>query len=97
VRDPAEVWPDGRVGERWGPQAAPILRHQDQREALTVPRRLGGLRGARTRPQAAAGTRAPALGPFRQGPRRAWPGLLACSPVPALPRTKNALDQFGGA
>jgi hypothetical protein len=50
-----------------------------------------------TRDQAAAGTLAPALGHVRKVPRRSWPGLLACSRVPALPRTKNDRDQFVGA
>jgi len=49
-----------RVGFRWVHQAAHILSNQDQREALTVQRRLGGLLGAMTRHQAAAGTLAPA-------------------------------------
>ncbi len=89
--DTADVWPDVRVGFRWVHQAAHILSNQDQREALTVQRRLGGLLGAMTRHQAAAGTLASALGHFRQVTRSYWPGLFPCSTVPELPRTKNDL------
>jgi hypothetical protein len=85
------------VGEHWVPQAAHILSHQEQPEASTVQRRLGGLLGARTRHQAAAGTLAPALGHFRKVTRSYWPGLFACSTVPALPRTNTDLEQFFGA
>jgi hypothetical protein len=95
--DTADLWPDVRVGFRWGHPAAPILRHQDQREALTGQRRLGGLLGARMRPQAAAGTLAPALGHFRKVTRSDWPGLFPGSTVPELPRTTNDLEQFFGA
>ena len=95
--DTAHLWPDVRVGFRWLHQAAHILSNQDQREALTVQRRLGGLLGAMTRPQAAAGTLAPALGHFRKVPRSSWPGLFPCSTVPALPRTNKGLEQFFGA
>jgi hypothetical protein len=84
-------------GERWGHPAAHLLSHQDQDEAWTVPRRRGGRLGAMTRPQAAAGTLAPALAHCRTGPRSAWPGLLACSTGPALPRTKKEREQFCGA
>jgi hypothetical protein len=97
LRDTADLWPDVRVGYHWGHQAAPILSHQDQREALTVQRRLGGLLGAMTRHQAAAGTLAPALQHFRKVTRRYWPGLFACSTVPELPRPNNDLAQFFGA
>jgi hypothetical protein len=76
---------------------AHVLSHQDQREAWTVPRRRGGLLGAMPRDQAAAGTLAPALGHFRTVTRRDGPGLFSCSPVPALPRTNNDLEQFFGA
>ena len=92
--DTADVWPDVRVGFRWVHQAAHILSNQDQREALTVQRRLGGLLGAMTRHQAAAGTLAPALGHFRKVTRSYWPGLFPCSTVPDLPRTNNDLEQF---
>ena len=95
--DTAALWPDVRVGFRWLHQAAHILSNQDQREALTVQRRLGGLLGAMTRPQAAAGTLAPALGHFRKVTRSYWPGLFPCSTVPDLPRTNNDLEQFFGA
>jgi len=85
------------VGFRWVHQAAHILRNQDQREALTVQRRLGGLLGAMTRHQAAAGTLAPALGHFRKVTRSYWPGLFPCYTGPDLPRTNNDLEQFFGA
>jgi hypothetical protein len=85
------------VGYRWVHQAAHILSNQDQREALTVQRRLGGLLGAMTRHQAAAGTLAPALGHCRKVTRSYWPGLFPCSTVPNLPRTNNDLEQFFGA
>jgi hypothetical protein len=85
------------VGDRWGQQAAHILSTQAQPEALTVQRRLGGLLGALTRYQAAAGTLAPALGHCRKGTRRYWPGRFPCYTVPALPRTQNDLEPFFGA
>ena len=97
LRDTAALWPYVRVGYRWVHQAAYILSNQDQHEALTVPRRLGGLLGAMTRHQAAAGTLAPALGHFRKVTRSYWPGLFPCSTVPDLPRTNNDLEQFFGA
>lgn len=95
--DTAPLWPDIRVGYHWVHQAAHILNNQDQHEALTVQRRLGGLLGAMTRHQAAAGTLAPALGHFRKVTRSYWPGLFACYTVPDLPRTNNDLEQFFGA
>ena len=95
--DTAALWPDVRVGYRWVHQAAHSLSHQDQHEALTVQRRLGGLLGAMTRHQAAAGTLAPALEHFRKVTRSYWPGLFACYAVPELPRTNNDLEQFFGA
>ena len=85
------------MGSHWVHPAAHILSHQEQHEVSTVQRRLGGRLGALTRPQAAAGPRAPALGHFRQGTRSYWPGRFACYPVPDLPRTKNDLEQFVGA
>jgi hypothetical protein len=95
--DTAALWPDVRVGYHWVHRAAHILSNQDQRETLTVQRRLGGLLGAMTRHQAAAGTLAPALGHFQKVTRSYWPGLFACYTVPALPRTNNDLEQFFGA
>ena len=86
-----------RAGDQWVDRTAHILSNQDQREALTVQRRLGGLLGAMTRHQSAAGTLAPALVHCRKVTRRYWPGLFACSTMPALPRTNNALEQFFGA
>lgn len=97
LRDTAALWPDVRVGYRWGHQAAHILSNQDQPEALTVQRRLGGLLGAMTRHQAAAGTLAPALEHCRKVTRSSWPGLFACSVVPDLPRTNHDLEPFFGA
>jgi hypothetical protein len=97
VLDTAEVWPDVRVGSRGGQQAAHRLSTQEQHAALTGQRRLGGLLGALTRHQAAAGPRAPALGHVRQGPRSDWPGLFPCSTRPDLPRTTKALAQCFGA
>ena len=78
LRDTAALWPDVRVGDRWVQQAAHILSNQDQHEAVTVQRRLGGLLGALTRHQAAAGTLTPALEHCRQVTRSYGPGLLAC-------------------
>jgi len=95
--DTANFWPDLREGYRWVHQAAHILSNQDQRQALTVQRRLGGLLGAMTRHQTAAGTLAPALVHFRKVTRSYWPGLFACYTVPELPRTNNDLEQFFGA
>lgn len=97
LMDTAALWPDVRVGYHWVHQAAHILSNQEQPEASTVQRRLGGLLGALTRHQAAAGTLAPALGHFRKVTRSYWPGLFACYTVPDLPRTNNDLEQFFGA
>jgi hypothetical protein len=97
LADTAALWPDVRVGYRWVHQVAHILSNQDQCEALTVQRRLGGLLGAMTRYQAAAGMLAPALGHFQKVTRSYWPGLFACYTVPDLPRTNNDLEQFFGA
>ena len=97
LRDTAALWPDVRVGYHWVHQAAHILSNQEQHEASTVQRRLGGLLGAMTQHQAAAGTLAPALGHFRKVTRSSWPGLFACYTVPELPRTNNDLEQFFGA
>jgi hypothetical protein len=97
LMDTAHLWPDIRVGYRWVHQAAHILSNQDQREALTVQQRLGGLLGAMTRHQTAAGTLTPALVHFRKVTRSYWPGLFACYTVPDLPRTNNDREQFFGA
>jgi hypothetical protein len=96
LTDTAALWPDVRVGYRWVHQAAHILSNQDQHEVLTVQRRLGGLLGAMTRYQAAAGTLAPALMHFWKVTRSYWPGLFPCYTVPDLPRTNNDLEQFFG-
>ena len=95
--DTAALWPDVRVGYRWVHQVAHVLSNADQREALTVQRRLGGLLGAMTRYQTAAGTLAPALMHFQKVTRSYWPGLFACYTVPDLPRTNNDLEQFFGS
>jgi hypothetical protein len=95
--DTAALWPDVRGGSHWVHRTATILSTQDQREALTVQRRLGGLLGAMTRDQAAAGTLAPARVHFRTVTRSDWPGLFPCYAIPELPRTHNALEQFFGA
>lgn len=97
LMDTAALWPDIRVGYRWVHQVAHILSNQEQHEVLTVQRRLGGLLGAMTRYQAAAGTLAPALAHFRKVTRSYWPGLFPCYTVPDLPRTNNDLEQFFGA
>jgi hypothetical protein len=97
LMDTADLWPDVRVGYRWVHNVAHILSNQDQREALTLQRRLGGLLGAMTRHQTAAGPLASALEHFQKVTRSYWPGLFACYAVPDLPRTNNDLEQFFGA
>jgi hypothetical protein len=97
VGDTAAVGPEVRGGYRGVQQVAPILSNEDQREALTVQRRLGGLVGALTRYQTAARTLAPALRHFQKVTRSYWPGLFACYTVPELPRTNNDLEQFFGS
>jgi hypothetical protein len=97
LADTAALWPDVRAGYHWVRRTAHILSNHDQREALTVQRRLGGLLGAMTRHQSAAGTLEPALAHFRKVTRSYWPGLFACYTVPELPRTNNELEQFFGA
>jgi hypothetical protein len=91
------LWPNVRAGYDWVHRTAHILSNHDQREALTVQRRLGGLLGAMTRHQSTAGTLAPALVHFRKVTRSYWPGLFACYTVPDLPRTNHDLEQFFGA
>jgi hypothetical protein len=93
LAETAALWPDVRVGYHWVHRAAHILSNQDQREAWTVQRRLGGLLGAMTRYQRASGTLAPALVHFRKVTRSYWPGLLACYTVPELPRTNRVVPQ----
>jgi hypothetical protein len=97
LADTAALWPDVRAGYHWVHRTAHILSNHDQREALTVQRRLGGLLGAMTCHQSTAGTLAPALVHFRKVTRSYWPGLFACYTVPDLPRTNNDLEQFFGA
>lgn len=97
LADTAPLWPDVRAGYHWVHRTAHILSNHDQREALTVQRRLGGLLGAMTRHQSTAGRLAPALVHFRKVTRSYWPGLFACYTVPDLPRTNNELEQFFGA
>jgi hypothetical protein len=86
-----------RAAYQWVHRTAHILSNHEQHEALLVQRRLGGLLGAMTRYQSAAGTLASALVHFRKVTRSYWPGLFACYSVPELPRTNNDLEQFFGA
>ena len=97
LADTAPLWPDVRAAYQWVYRTAPILSNHDQREALTVQRRLGGLLGAMTRHQSTAGLLEPALVHFRKVTRSYWPGLFACYTVPDLPRTNKELEQFCGA
>lgn len=93
----APLWTDVRVGYRWVHQAAHILGNAPQLAGTAVKRRLGGLLGAMTRHQTAAGTLTPALEHFRKVTRSYWPGLFPCYTIPDLPRTNNDLEQFFGA
>jgi hypothetical protein len=45
LSDTADLWPDVRGGYRGVHQVAHVLSNHDQREALTVQRRLGGTLG----------------------------------------------------
>lgn len=93
----APLWSDVRVGYHWVEQVADILRNEAQLAGTAIRRRLGGLLGAMTRYQAAAGTLAPALVHVRKVTRSYWPGLFPCYTLPDLPRTNNDLEQFFGA
>ena len=93
----ADVWPDIRRAYQWVHHTAHILCNEAQLKATAIRRRLGGLLGAMTCHQTAAGTLAPALEHFRKVTRSYWPGLFACYSVPDLPRTNNDLEQFFGA
>jgi hypothetical protein len=93
----ASLWPDGRVASHGVQRAAHVLTPADPRPGPPVKRRLGGLLGAMTRHRAAAGRLTPALPPFLQVLRRAWPGLLHGSEGPDVPRTHNDLAQSVGA
>jgi hypothetical protein len=86
-----------RTGYCWVQRAAHILSNAAHPTAPTVKRRLGGRLGAMPHPQATAGTLAPALAHVQQVTRSYWSGRFPCYSVPALPRTKNALEQFFGA
>jgi hypothetical protein len=97
LEETAPLWADVRVGYHWVQQVADILRNEAQRAGTAVRRRLGGLLGAMTRYQDAAGTLAPALVHFRKVTRSYWPGLFPCYTLPDLPRTNNDLEQFFGA
>ena len=66
LAETAPLWADVRVGYHWVQQVADILRNEAQRVGTAVRRRLGGLLGAMTRYQDAAGTLAPALVHFRK-------------------------------
>ena len=93
----AALWPDIRVGYRGVHRANDMLTNAAEDDETTVKQRLGGLLGAMTRYRAQAGTLAPALAHFHKITQSYWPGLLPCYSVPALPRTKNELEQFCGA
>ena len=97
LKETAPLWTDVRMGYHWVQQAAHILRNEAQLAGTAVRRRLGGLLGAMTQYQAAAGTLAPALVHFRKVTRSYWPGLFPCYTLPDLPRTNNDLEQFFGA
>ena len=97
MEKPAAFWAAVRVGAHWGPQGANILRHEALRAAPAVRRPWGGLLGARTRSQGAAGTLTSALVHVRKVTRSSWPGLCPCSPLPDVPRTTQDLAQFLGA
>jgi hypothetical protein len=97
LTETASLWPEVRVAYRWVHQAAHILTNEDQCPAAIVKRRLGGLLGAMTRHQAAAGTLASGLAHFLKVSRSYWSGLFHCYEVPALPRTNNDLEQCFGA
>jgi hypothetical protein len=93
----AALWPEVRVAYGWGHRAVHILHHAPQDTGAAVKRRLHGLLGAMGQHQAKAGPLAPAIGHFLKGSRSSCPGLFHCYSVPALPRTKNDLEQFFGA
>ena len=97
LEETAPLWADVRVGYHWVQQVADSLRNEAQRVGPAVRRRVGGLLGAMTRYQDAAGTLAPALVHFRKVTRSYWPGLFPCYTLPDLPRTNNDLEQFFGA
>ena len=93
----ASLWPDVRIAYSWVHRVAQILTNDSQLPGGVVKRRLGGLLGALTRHQGAAGALAPALAHFCKVSRSYWPGLFHCYTVPELPRTNNFLEQFFGA
>ena len=76
------LWADVRVGYHWVHQAAHILGNAPQLAATAVKRRLGGLLGAMTRHQTAAGTLHTSARIFPEG----HPQLLA-RPLCLLYRT----------
>jgi hypothetical protein len=99
VAETTPWWADVRMGDHWGPQVAHLLHHAAPLAGTAGRRRVGDLLGAMTRSQAAAGTLAPALVHGCQVPRSSWSGRFPCSPlpVPDVPRTPIALEQFFGA
>jgi hypothetical protein len=96
LEETAAFWADVRVGYHWVQRVADILRNEAQLATTAVQRRLGGLLGAMTRYQDAAGTLASALVHFRKVTRSYWPGLFPCYTLSELPRTNNDLEQFFG-
>jgi hypothetical protein len=96
LTETASLWPTVRVAYRWVHRAAHILTNEEQHPGAAVKRRLGGVLGAMTPQQAAAGRLAPALAHCLKVSRSYWPGLFHCYDVPDLPRTKNDLEQFFG-
>ena len=86
--------PPGRVASGGGQRAARLLTPETPHTGAGVTRRLSGLL---TRPQAAAGTLAPARGPGRKGSRRDGPGLVQGEAGAARPRTNHARAPGFGA
>ena len=85
LTETASLWPDVRVAYRWVHRVAHVLTNEKHYRGATVKRRLGGLLGAMTRHQDAAGALAPALAHFRKVTRSYWPGLFHCYEVPSCP------------
>ena len=74
--DTAALWPDVRRTYGWVQRAAHILNNEDQRGEAAVKRRLQGLLGAMTRPQARAGSLTPAVDHVFTVSRSYGPGLF---------------------
>jgi hypothetical protein len=97
LTETAALWPAVRGAYRWVHRAAHVLTNEAHQPGAVVKRRLGGMLGAITRHQAAAGPLAPALAHFLKVSRSYWPGLFHCYEVQELPRTNNDLEQAFGA